>query len=237
MDDTAASLKRQITNLTEPIDDDSLYPQLDRLESRHLAVQAEDDSDASSSSSSEEEEVDISFDDDDVFDTEAYAKVKELRDASRDMARRVTDTRREAVGRALDVAERGVGELLKVHGYTDEEEQHQAQQQSHQVVGEEGGETTDRTVVEPLRAALRNLSASLEANSDLGVKLHSIRETIATIDAAADRGGENAISQTEKAMAEAAAAMKHGEEEGRTMGEETLNDADAILARLLAGAL
>ena len=250
MDDAVVSIKRQITNLTEPIDDELLQQELDRLELRYrnITLQTIDDDDTSSSSS-EQEDVDISFDDDDILDTEAYAKVKELRAASREIANRVIDTREETVGRALNVTERGVVELLNVHGYTTTNND----EQDESIDNHSGGETVSATtnnnpsIVEPLNTALQNLTSSLtniDSNGNLTNKLHSIRETITTIDASVDKyqrvsqGEENVISQTERAIMEAATAMNREDEEKRVvMGEETMNDTDGILARLLAGAL
>eukprot|EP00956_Cyclotella_meneghiniana_P036648 scaffold128441_cov30-Cyclotella_meneghiniana.AAC.1 len=249
MDDTVASIKRQITNLTEPIDDELLQQELDRLELRYRNITTIDDDDTSSSSS-EQEDVDISFDDDDILDTEAYAKVKELRAAGREIANRVIDTREETVGRALNVTERGVVELLNVHGYANKNDE---QDESSSVIDNHaGGETVSATtinpsIVEPLNTALQNLTSSLtniDSNGNLTNKLNSIRETITTIDASVDKyqrvsqGEENVISQTERAIMEATTAMNREDEGNRVvMGEETMNDTDGILARLLAGAL
>eukprot|EP00956_Cyclotella_meneghiniana_P001644 scaffold1810_cov60-Cyclotella_meneghiniana.AAC.2 len=248
MDDAIVSIKRQITNLTEPIDDELLQQELDRLELRYRSctLQTIDDDDTSSSSS-EQEDVDVSFDDDDILDTEAYAKVKELRAAGREIANRVIDTREETVGRALNITERGVVELLNVHGYATKNDE-----QDESIDNHSGGETASATtinssIVEPLNTALQNLTSSLtniDSNGNLTNKLNSIRETITTIDASVDKyqrvsqGEENVISQTERAIMEAATAMNREEGGNRVvMGEETMNDADGILARLLAGAL
>jgi hypothetical protein len=209
---------------------------LNALQTRYLSLD-EIDEDEESTASSSEQEQDISFDDADILDTEAYEKVIELRAKSREIAGRVIQTREQAIEKALGVTGRSVEELIRVHGFegAGDEEGHNTD-----MVGEEDD---NGRIAEPLNAALRNLTSSLRnVDSNLSQKLDSIKETIGTIDSAVEKytrisqGEENVLSQTEKAII-AASRVKMRKVEEKVMGEETLNDSDRNLARLLAGAL
>ena len=233
MDETAQSMKDQILSVSRPVDETLLESQLNAFKSRYLSIQEEDDSDSVSS----DEEQDISFDDDEILDTDAYDKVRELRAKSREVASRVISVREEALERALGVTGRGVKELLQIHGF---EEGEMEEEQRHVPIDD--GEN-DR-VPEPLNAALRNLTSSLKnVDSGLTEKLELLKETIGTIESTAEKyqrvsqGDENVFSQTEKAIIAASNVMTRESFKEEVVGEETMNDPDRNLARLLAGAM
>ena len=230
MDATASSLKNQIIHMTTPVDD--VEDTLVSFHSRRLALE-QPPSDEDSSSSSSEEEAEISFDDTEVFDTEAHEKVKELRERSREIAGRVVATREEAVERALGVTGRSVQELLRVHGFLEE------------AGGEEEVErntddaNANKRRMDPLNAALKNLTSSLQnVDSGLSEKLESLKERLGTIDSSVDKyrkisqGEENALSQTEKAMIAASNLRREVE----VLEEDTSEDVNRDLARLFGGA-
>lgn len=231
MDSAANVLKEYIINSTEDVDEQTLEKQLFAFHHRYLMLDVEDDS----SSEEEEDECEISFDDEEVLDVEAYEKVRELRAKSREVAGRVISIREEGLELALGVTERSLRELLKVHGFSDGEDE-QVEEDAENVEAAD-----NKRVAEPLNAALRNLTTSLQnVDSGLAQKLESIKETIGTIDSAVDKyqrvsqGDENALSQTEKALIAAAHAKDKNVEE-EIVGEETMNDPDRNLAKMLAG--
>ncbi|KAL3794083.1 hypothetical protein ACHAWO_010934 [Cyclotella atomus] len=230
MDATVDSIKSQLQSVTESVEDDLLDGQLYKFRfSRQHHLEEEDDS------TSSEEEQDVSFDDDDILDAEAYNKVRELRRRTREVAGRVISVREEALEGALGVAGKSLEELLRVHGFCDQ------QPTEDEGENEDAAENTRISEV-PLNSALKNLTSTLQ-NVDSGLyrKLESIKETIGTIDSAVDkcqrvaRGEENVLSQTEQALIAASNVRERVVVEEEEVGEETMNDVDRNLARLLAG--
>lgn len=230
MDATVDSIKSQLQSVTESVEDDLLDGQLYKFRfSRQHHLEEEDDS------TSSEEEQDVSFDDDDILDAEAYNKVRELRRRTREVAGRVISVREEALEGALGVAGKSLEELLRVHGFCD-------QQPKEDEGGNEDAAENSRISEVPLNSALKNLTSTLQ-NVDSGLyrKLESIKETIGTIDSAVDkcqrvaRGEENVLSQTEQALIAASNVRERVVVEEEEVGEETMNDVDRNLARLLAG--
>jgi hypothetical protein len=229
MDATVDSMKSQLRSITSGVDDDLLDRQLYSF--RYLRNNNQDDDD--SSFSSEDEIQDVSFDDEEILDEDAYDKVRKLRRKCREVAGRVITVREEALEGALGVTRRSLEELLSLHGFSDEQQQEE----------EEEKYTVDNTrIIEPLNAALKNLTGKLQNVNAGGLnqKLESIKETIGTIDLAVEkcqrvaRGEENLLSQTEKALI-AASNVRERIVEEEEVGEETANDVDRNLARLLAG--
>ena len=234
MDETAQSIKDQMIRIAEPIDAVVLEQQLNAFKSRYLVLDEEEDE----STSESEQEQDLSFDDDEVLDAEAYDKVRDLRAKTREIAARVFSTREEAIGGALGVTGRSVQDLLEMHGFGEGQVEGESEQST-----EDAGDRikADSGRINPLNAALRNLTSSLEnVDSGLTERIESIKETISTIDSAVDKyqrvsqGDENVLSQTEKALI--AASNVKTREIMEEVGEETLNDPDRNLARLLSGA-
>ena len=235
MDLMAQSIKDQMISDAKPVDADMLEQQLNAFKTRFTVLDEEEDE----SSSESEQEQDISFDDDEVVDTEAHEKVREMRAKTREIAARVVASREEAIEGALGVTGRTVQDLLEVHGFGKGQTEGESELST-----EEAGDSikADHGRINPLNAALRNLTSSLQnVDSGLSEKIESIKETISTIDSAVDKyqrisqGDENALSQTEKALI--AASNVKTREIMEEVGEETLNDPDRNLAGLLSGAL
>jgi hypothetical protein len=211
------------------------------------------------SSSSLDDDEEFEFDDAKIVDAEAYHQVKQLRAQARDIALRVMSIRDETVGRAMEMTQRNLVELMRVHGF--DNDHHSPEEEEQNANGDkEMSSDTGNDTLNPLRMAIQTLASSLKhVDSNLGDNLESLKETIGTIDSSVEKiqrhlkGDESALSRMEKALLAAsggnpeedttAVVVGGGVEfaDESTTAEETesvsVMNPDKKLAHLLAGIL
>jgi len=251
---------------------DMTYDPLDSFKMRQLQLTTirydinrdEDDDDVSHSSSSIDDITEaISFDEEELFDQDAYNQVKQLRSKARDISSNVIALREETTSRALDVVKRDLSVLLSVHGFSsiqDDTDDNNNNNNDGKVVVDH--ETTkegknDEEIksnidsLHPMNVAIQTLIGSIQTiDTDLSTKLEELKETIGTIDNSVNKWVDGStLSQTEKAII-ASTYAQYGEEtddllsrrEHRGGGGGEENDESPMnpekkLARLLAGIL
>ena len=274
---TGASLHQQLELVTTPVavadDDDEegggVESMLDSFRTRLATATLRsnitsdqhdgEDEDSLSSSSLDDDDEEFEFDDADIVDAEAYHQVKQLRAQARDIALRVMSIRDETVGRAMEMTQRNLVELMRVHGFDNDQSRGEEEEEARNTDQEMSSDTGNDTL-NPLRMDIQTLASSLQhVDSNLGDNLESLKETIGTIDSSVEKiqrhlkGDESALSRMEKALLAASggnpeedttAVMVGGEVEfadESTTAEETesisLMNPDKKLAHLLAGIL
>jgi hypothetical protein len=222
----------------------------------------EDDDDVSHSSSSIDDITeDISFDEEELFDQDAYNQVKQLRSKARDISSNVIALREETTSRALDVVKRDLSVLLSVHGFSstqDDTDNNNNNNDGEVVVDHETTKEGKNDEVakgntdslHPMNVAIQTLIGSLQTiDTNLSTKLEELKETIGTIDNSVNKWVDGStLSQTEKAII-ASTYAQYGEETDdllsrreRRGGIEEETDKSPMnpekkLARLLAGIL
>ncbi|KAL7472495.1 hypothetical protein ACHAXS_012842 [Conticribra weissflogii] len=258
IDQTAESLKKQLEATTLPAEETEVERVLDSFKYREISTLppaspgTDEDYDSVSSSSSQDEDDNYEFDDDEIIDQEAYAKVKQLRVQAREIASRVISLRERVSKGALAVTQRSLDELLRVHGFSAEEEEGGNSTSEVDVINvkanceaDEDSMSPGSRLIEPMNTALRRLTDSLQyVDSGLVRKIDSMKETMNTIESSIEKyqrlsqGDESVLSQTEKALYSAEGRMESFANTRELMEEEEepMND-DAKLAFLLAGAL
>ena len=243
IEQTGASLKRQLESVTIPADEAEVERVLDSFQTRLLKTRpsTDEDDDEDSLSSEDDENEEIEFDDNEIVDQDAYNQVKSLRAQARELSARVIATREETVGKALNMTRRDLTELLRVHGFSENgEDEAEASEQAEE--NEELG-TEKRDSLNPMNTALQTLTSSLQnVDSGLAERLESLKETIGTIDSSVDKyqrmsqGDESALSQTEKALL-SSANTRENEVEFEEEDTDSPMNPDKKLATLLAGVL
>ncbi|KAL7428620.1 hypothetical protein ACHAXH_000842 [Discostella pseudostelligera] len=270
---TGASLHQQLELVTTPVADDDdegggVESMLDSFRTRLATAtlrsnitsdQHCDGEEDSLSSSSLDDDEEFEFDDAKIVDAEAYHQVKQLRAQARDIALRVMSIRDETVGRAMEMTQRNLVELMRVHGF--DNDHHSPEEEEQNANGDkEMSSDTGNDTLNPLRMAIQTLASSLKhVDSNLGDNLESLKETIGTIDSSVEKiqrhlkGDESALSRMEKALLAAsggnpeedttAVVVGGGVEfaDESTTAEETesvsVMNPDKKLAHLLAGIL
>lgn len=188
---TGASLHRQLELVTTPVEEAELESVLDSFRMRlatatlhhgyhansnncHDEDNEEEEEDWLSSSSISEDE-DFEFDDAEIVDDEAYHQVKQLRAQARDIASRVLTTRDETVRRAMEMTRRNLEELMRVHGFDTDLNHDKSQGDCSDAVVHQEEEGTSNNheyekcnssngsgdTLNPLRMALQTLVSSL----------------------------------------------------------------------------
>lgn len=246
MDETAESLKGQLEAATAA--DDGAEEALESFAARAFLARRppsadDEDEDDGSLSSVDDEEEDIEFDDNEILDQDAYDRARQLRSQARGVAARVISLREETVGRALDVTRRNLSELMRIHGFSEDDAEGEANDENSDEAEEEN-ETRD--ALPPMRHALNTLTASLQdVDAGLAERLESMKETIGTIDSSVEKyqrvsqGDQSALSQTEKALL-ASEAPLGGRADFLSEPSEDESESphpDRDLARFLAGVL
>jgi len=173
----------------------------------------DDDDELSSSSDDDTSDQEFEFDDAEIVDSEAYQQVKQLREQARTIASRVVSVRNETVGRAMNMTQRNLVELMRVHGFDNEnndntlQEDGEQQNQTKEEKNNNNNPSGSSDQLNPLRMALQTLATTLaHVDSTLGENLDSLKETIGTIDSSVMKiqrhlkGDESALSRTEKAL-------------------------------------
>jgi len=273
---TGASLHQQLELVTTPVADDDdegggVESMLDSFRTRLATAtlrsnitsdQHCDGEEDSLSSSSLDDDEEFEFDDAKIVDAEAYHQVKQLRAQARDIALRVMSIRDETVGRAMEMTQRNLVELMRIHGFDNDHHspEEEEEEMDHANGDKEMSSDTGNDTLNPLRMAIQTLASSLKhVDSNLGDNLDSLKETIGTIDSSVEKiqrhlkGDESALSRMEKALLAASggnpeedttAVMVGGVVEfadESTTAEETesvsLMNPDKKLAHLLAGIL
>jgi hypothetical protein len=199
---------------------------------------------SSSSSDDDDDEEDFEFDDADIVDAEAYQQVKQLRGKARDIASRVLSVREETVGRAMEMTQRNLAELLRVHGFDNDDDIHSqegigSERQTEEDTKndkEKNNKGSGGDNLKPLRMALHTLVSSLHhVDSNLGENIESLKETIGTIDSSVEKiqrhlmGDENALSRTEKALL--ASSSLNPEEDTTVVGAVEIVDDESAIAK------
>mmetsp|Transcript_15197 Transcript_15197/g.29214 ORF Transcript_15197/g.29214 Transcript_15197/m.29214 type:complete len:331 (+) Transcript_15197:72-1064(+) len=262
IDKTADSLKKQLEETALPAEETEVERVLDSFKYREISTlppaspgtDEDDDSVSSSSSLGGDEDEDYEFDDDEIIDQDAYAKVKQLRIQARETVMRVIALRERVSEGAMAVTQKSLEELLRVHGFSDEGVE--GENITSEVDGNDANScenceadrdemNPDSRLIDPMNTALRCLTDSLQ-NVDSGLlqKLESMKETMKTIDSSIEKyqrlsqGDENVLTQTEKALYSVVERKEFFANTREVMEEEeTPMSDDAKLAFLLAGAL
>jgi hypothetical protein len=223
----------------------------------------EDDDDVSHSSSSIDDITeDISFDEEELFDQDAYNQVKQLRSKARDISSNVIALREETTSRALDVVKRDLSVLLSVHGFSSIQDDTDNNNNNdgevvvdHETTKEGKNDEEIKSNIDslhPMNVAIQTLIGSIQTiDTDLSTKLEELKETIDTIDNSVNKWVDgNTLSQTEKAIL-ASTYAQYGEETddllsrrerlggggGGEENDESPMNPEKKLARLLAGIL
>lgn len=279
IDKTGICLKNQVEEMTTTEEDDTddvdeamttamrdTTDPLDSFKLRQLQLTTirgddhDDDDDVSHSSSSIDDITeDISFEEEELFDQDAYNQVKQLRSKARDISSNVIALREETTSRALDVVKRDLSALLNVHGFFthdtgNNDEEGVAESTTTTKEGkndEEEDNNNNDSSLNPMNVAIQTLIGSIQTiDTDLSTKLEELKETIGTIDISVNKWVEGStLSQTEKAIL-ASTDVQYGEETDDLLGRrrerrgggEAENDESPMnpekkLARLLAGIL
>jgi hypothetical protein len=283
IDKTGLCLKQQVLEMTTTEEDDNLSSAdehvneamttamrdtdpLDSFKMRQLQLTTirgddmdhdDDDDDVSHSSSSIDDITeDISFEEEELFDQDAYNQVKQLRSKAREISSNVIGLREETTSRALDVVKHDLSVLLNVHGFStqdnDKNDEEGVAESTTTKEGENDEEENNNndSSLNPMKVAIQTLIGSIQTiDTDLSTKLEELKETIGTIDTSVNKWVDGStLSQTEKAIL-ASTDAQYGEETGellarreRSGGGEAENDESTMnpekkLARLLAGIL
>ncbi len=259
INETGASLHRQLELVTTPVEETEVESMLDSFQTRLATAtlqlnsdtnncdddDEEEEEDVLSSSSDDDDEEEFEFDDADIVDAEAYQQVKQLRSKARDIASRIVSVREETVGRAMEMTQRNLLELMRVHGFDNENNIIHSQdgigseqQAEKETKNEEEKNSSDSICdnLKPLRMALHTLVSSLHhVDSNLGENLESLKETIGTIGSSVEKiqrhlkGDENALSRTEKALL--ASSSVNPEEDTTVVGEVDIVDMESAIAK------
>ncbi len=250
IDQTGAFIKRQVELLTMSMDEAAVEDVLDSFRTRRLAntrssspLMADDENcDDDSLSSDDDENEEFEYDDADIVDQDAYNQVKQLRSQAREISSRVRAIRTETVDRAMDMTQRNLTDFMRVHGFEENADTNQTQEDSEKLADTNNEMRSD--VLNQLHIALRTLASSRHyVDSNLPDNHDSLKQTIGTIESSMEKlqrlaqGDESVLSQTEKAI------ITSGHQEEDTTVVESVHESDCMmnpdkkLAHLLAGML